>query len=164
MGAATCDGEKKPSSAPAIGVGGGLMRLGWALDLSYSCSVTYVPLMPWRKRIWPHWARTVGGMIRQGAVVRVGCVKCRTFFDVDLVAVARARGDDYSLIDRTSQCKITRCRGTAYFIGAESMRDPIMTLVNASMNPLCLEGVRPIDLEPSAPEEPPPNEPARAAA
>lgn len=132
--------------------------------ISYSGSETYIALMPWQKRIWPHWARTVGGMIRQGAIVRVGCVKCRTFFDVDLMAIGRNRGEEYSLIDQTTQCKISKCRGTGYFIAARSMLDPIMTLVRASMNPLCLNGVRPIDLEPKSPEEPPPKEPARVAA
>lgn len=100
----------------------------------------------------------------QSAVVRAGCVKCGTFFDVDLLATARVRGNDYSLIDRVSQCKITRCRGTVYFIAARSMRDPLMTLVNASMNPLRLEGVVPADLEPSADDDPPPEAPARIAA
>jgi len=132
--------------------------------ISYSSFMTYVPLMPWRKRIWPHWARTVEKMIAQSAVVRAGCVKCRTFFDVDLPATARVRGGDFSLIDRTSQCKISKCRGTAYFVAARSMCDPIMTLVNCSMNPLQIEGVTPLDLEPSADDDPPPTEPSRIAA
>jgi hypothetical protein len=95
-------------------------------------------------------------MIEKGVVVRVGCARCRTFFDVDLIGIARARGPDYCLIDRTTQCKVTRCRGRGYFIAASSMVEPIITLTNASMDPFGLNGLRPIDLEPS---DPPSGEP-----
>ena len=109
------------------------------------------------RKIWPFWVRSVGAMVENGIVARVGCVKCGTFFDVDLAAVRAARGKDYSLIDRTMQCKITRCRGRAYFIAARSMFEPLMTLTNASMDPFKLNGRLPIDLEP--PDTDPPTEP-----
>ncbi len=103
-------------------------------------------------------------MIAAGAVVRVGCAKCRNFFDVDLVAIRKNRGDAYSLIDQTSQCKVTSCRGRCYFFAARSMTDPIMMLTKAGMNPFLVEGMRPVDLEPPAPDEPPPTESAAATA
>ena len=119
--------------------------------------------MPWRKRIWPLWARTVGGMIGRGAAVRAHCRQCENFFDVDLVAIRRARGEHHSLIDGSTDCRLTRCRGRMYFVAAASMTDRFLLLVNATMvqrEPL--EALRPIDIEPQ--DGPPPSESAAAAA
>src|SRR3954466_3017849 len=121
--------------------------------------------MPWRRRIWPHWARSVGGMIRRGAAVRVHCRRCEEFFDVDLVAAFRARGPDHSLIDASTDCGISRCRGRAYFLAAPSMDGTFLLLVNAHMIQRDrLEALRPIDIEPPTSDEPPPTESAAAAA
>src|ERR1043165_3131574 len=89
--------------------------------------------MPWGKRIWPVWARTVGGMIARGAAVRVHCRQCGTFFDVDLVAIRKARGDAHSLINASTGCRITSCRGRAYFLAAASMTERFLLLVTSDM-------------------------------
>jgi hypothetical protein len=102
------------------------------------------------RRIWPRWARTVGEMIRHSAIVRVHCLGCDTFFDVDLPAIARTRGANHSLVDATTGCKITRCRGRGYFVAAPVMDGRFLLLVNPSMDALRarLEALRPIDIEP----------------
>ncbi|HEX8402213.1 MAG TPA: hypothetical protein VF628_10980 [Allosphingosinicella sp.] len=95
-------------------------------------------------------------MLDRSAIVRVGCAKCKNIFDVDLRAIVEKRGRHYSLIDAAPVCKVTNCRGRAYFIAARSMLDPLFTLVNASMDPFRLNGLRPIDIEPDEPEPPDP--------
>ncbi|HEX8583076.1 MAG TPA: hypothetical protein VF680_01535 [Allosphingosinicella sp.] len=103
-------------------------------------------------------------MIRRGAVVRVACLGCETFFDVDLPAVARRRGENESLVDATVDCKITRCRGRGYFLAARSMDENFLLLVNPSMEALRarFETIRPVDIEP--PDSPRPTEPAELRA
>ncbi len=98
-------------------------------------------------------------MLAAGVVVRVGCAKCSTVFDVDLKAVERTRGGHASLINARPACKVTRCRGEAYFLAAFDMDKPLQTLVEPDTNPLGLDGQLPCDLEP---ENPPPR-PASAA-
>jgi hypothetical protein len=94
-------------------------------------------------------------MIQTGAVVRAGCAKCRTIFDVDLRAIEAVRGADFRLIDQTAACRITRCRGRCYFLAARSMDSEVMTLANASLlDPIGVAGLRAADLEP--PDSPPP--------
>lgn len=113
--------------------------------------------MLWKRRIWPVWARTVGGMIRQGAVVRVHCRQCATFFDVDLAGISRARGDDHSVVDGSTSCRITSCRGRGYFLAAASMEETFLLLVNANMvQREALEQLRPVDIEPPTSGAPPP--------
>jgi hypothetical protein len=103
-------------------------------------------------------------MIKRGAAVRVHCRQCEEFFDVDLVAVRRARGPDHSLIDASTDCRISRCRGRAYFLAAPSMEETFLLLVNADMVQRGrLESLRPLDVEPPTSDEPPPP-PAQSAA
>lgn len=125
--------------------------------------------MPNTVRIWPVWARTVGAMIRAGTVVRFGCVKCRNIFDVDLVAIAAKSGDGASLINASTICRLTSCRGRGYFVAAKSLEAPLLTLVTVSMlDPLGVDGRPAIELEPPNPPAPPPpidrDEKAAAAA
>lgn len=121
--------------------------------------------MPWKKRIWPIWARTVGAMIRQGAIVRVHCRQCRNFFDVDLVAVQRARGKDHCLIDGSTNCRISSCRGRGYFLAARDMAATFLLLIRADMvQREELEQIRPLDIEPPSPGPLPPEAAAQVAA
>lgn len=108
-----------------------------------------------RRRIWPFFFKTVGAMFDHGVIVRVGCVRCGTIFDVDLRAIALRRGRDYCLIDREVTCKVTKCRGTGFFLAACSMTTPLLTLLNAHVDPLSIErnGLRPIDIEPPEPPD-----------
>jgi hypothetical protein len=104
-------------------------------------------------------------MIRRGAAVRAHCRQCEEFFDVDLVAVRGARGSAHSLIDGSTDCRISRCRGRAYFLAAPSMEATFLLLVNADMVQRArLESLRPIDVEPPTSDEPPPAHSAAAAA
>ena len=104
-------------------------------------------------RIWPFWVKTVGACIDYGAVVRAGCGKCKTIFDVDLHAIAVQRGYNFVLVDQQLRCRVSSCRGKAHFLAAASLADPFMTLINSDEDPVGVAGKRPIDLEP--PEDPP---------
>jgi hypothetical protein len=112
--------------------------------------------------IWPVWCRTVGGAINQGAVVRAVCSSCGTMFDVDLVALRDRRGGSFSLIDQHTQCRISLCRGRAFFIAAGGMYYPFQILTSSADASTSAEGKRPIDLE--APPDPPPGAAAAARA
>jgi hypothetical protein len=104
-------------------------------------------------------------MIARGAVVRVHCRQCLNFFDVDLIAIRRARGEQHSLIDGSTACRITSCRGRGYFLAAASMAEEFLLLVNADMvSRERIEKLRPIDIEPPSSDEPPPSEAASVAA
>jgi len=121
--------------------------------LSYAQGSSYVGNVG-SCRIWPAAFRTVGGMIRGGVVVRVGCADCGHFFDVDLPAIARRRGADFTLLDRHCACRLTHCRGVAYFVAAPSMTAILTTLVDREPDPLKLNGMRAADLEPPTPPRP----------
>ncbi len=101
-----------------------------------------------RNRIWPVQLRSVGAMIDAGVVVRVGCARCSTIFDVDLKAIERARGRDASLINASPICKVTRCRGQSFFLASLGMDRPVQTLIEPDVNPLGLDGTLARDLEP----------------
>jgi hypothetical protein len=105
------------------------------------------------KRIWPAFYRTVGAMLDHGTIVRAGCARCDTVFDVDLRAIIARRGRDYSLIDKEITCKVSKCRGTGFFLAAARMDTALITLLNAHVDPLLIErkGLRPIDFEPPEP-------------
>ena len=112
--------------------------------------------------IWPYWARSVAGAIRHGAIVRAACSKCGNLFDVDLRAVEQRRGPSFSLIDANTQCRISTCRGRAFFLGASCMNSPFQVLMSSHETSHTLAGKKPIDLEPDP--DPPPARAARAAA
>lgn len=66
--------------------------------------------------IFPAWVRTVGAAIDADAAIMASCPVCKGWRDVDLQAIAAARGRDYSLINRRLRCRITPgCRGLARF-------------------------------------------------
>jgi hypothetical protein len=104
--------------------------------------------------LWPHWCRTIEGAIRHGAVLRAVCGQCGTIFDLDLHAIERRRGPQFSLIDEHTQCRISKCRGRAYFLAASGMFQPYVLLMTAGDPADLPVGMRPIDLEP-LPDPPP---------
>ncbi|MGE5563103.1 MAG: hypothetical protein ACM3ZV_07305 [Bacillota bacterium] len=110
--------------------------------------------------IWPFWCTSIGGAIRQGAVIRAVCSECGTIFDVDLIALRDRRGPGFSLIDQHTQCRISRCRGNAFFIAAGGMYQPYQILTTSADASHSVAGRRPIDLEPPSD---PPRGPAAAA-
>ena len=111
--------------------------------------------------LWPSWCRTVDGAIQTGAVVRACCRDCGTIFDVDLRAILNKRGPRFSLINQHTQCRISRCRGRAYFIAVAGMDQPYQLLMAAGDPDNTVVGQRPIDLEPDW--DPPGGAAARAA-
>ncbi|WP_129792545.1 hypothetical protein [Sphingosinicella sp. CPCC 101087] len=92
-------------------------------------------------------------MLERGVIVRVGCARCDTFFDVDLAAIAAKRGPNFNLVDQEIKCKVSRCRGPSYFVAAESRDARLITLIDADVDPLSVNkrGLRPLDLEPPEP-------------
>ncbi len=69
-------------------------------------------------RIWPTWVQTVGALRAEGASVRAYCPRCQTTLIVDLDVICHMRGRSFSLIDRTSTCKVYGCGGKAWFLVA----------------------------------------------
>lgn len=130
--------------------------------LSYRHRSGYVSAMGKGRRIWPHWLRSVGDMIDNCVIVRLGCPDCRTFFDVDLRALERARGRGVSLIDARPSCKVTRCRGSGFFVAARRMQDPLTLLLSGAALGGTIAGLRAADLEP--PQDDPPDPVAIAMA
>jgi hypothetical protein len=99
------------------------------------------------QRIWPVWARTVGGMIEAEAIVRFACPACRRVYDVDLAAIATMRGRAWSLIGRGARCKASKCRARGLFVGSIGRDTPFLCLGGDDM-PAWLIGARPSDHEP----------------
>ena len=114
-------------------------------------------------RIWPEFVGSVGGLIDRGVIVRFACLECREIFDVDLQAVAAVRGRTYSLLDRRSTCKRSRCRGQGCFIMAEAIDAPFVKLAHRPI-PAWLRDLRPCDIEGPPDGRLPPGSPAAAAA
>ncbi len=110
------------------------------------------------QRIWPVWAREIGGMIEAGAVVRFACPECRRLYDVDLESLSMLRGRAWSLIDRKARCKASRCRASGRFVAAAGADHPFLWLAGGERMPDWLVGARPSDHEPPPP--PPPRPPA----
>ncbi|HEX8444117.1 MAG TPA: hypothetical protein VF631_10780 [Allosphingosinicella sp.] len=110
------------------------------------------PTMP---RIWPHWARSIGGMLAGGAAVRFACGGCRRLFDVDLTALAVLRGAEWSLIDRRARCKASKCRARGLFVAAAGRHEPFLLLATKGAMPSWLAGTCPADHEPPPPPGPP---------
>ena len=111
--------------------------------------------MAGKVRIWPVHFRSVGAMLDRGVVLRVGCARCRTVFDVDLKSIERARGRAATLINASPICKVTRCRGQTFFLASSGMDKPLQTLVEPDVNPLGMDGILPRDLEPPGDPSPP---------
>ena len=99
------------------------------------------------QRIWPVWARTVGGMIEAEAAVRFACPACRRVYDVDLEAIALRKGREWSLIGRSARCKASKCRTRGLFVAASGRDTPFLCLGGEEMPPW-LVGARPSDHEP----------------
>ncbi|PHY20948.1 hypothetical protein CSW59_06990 [Caulobacter sp. BP25] len=58
---------------------------------------------------------TVAGLIDAQERVIWSCRKCGAWAQADLLAIQRAKGPDYSLVDRTSRCRVEGCGGTVGF-------------------------------------------------
>lgn len=56
-------------------------------------------------------------------------------------------------MDQHTQCRISACRGRAFFIAAGGMYQPFQILTRSADAQHCVAGKRPIDLEP--PDPPP---------
>jgi hypothetical protein len=110
------------------------------------------------QRIWPVWARTVGGMIEAEAAVRFACPACKRLYDVDLESLATLRGRAWSLIERRARCKASKCRASGRFVAAGEPDDPFIWLAGGEGMPDWLVGARPRD------HEPPPTDPPRPPA
>lgn len=61
------------------------------------------------------WQATVRGLIINGAIVHVACSSCGLWRRVDLLAIAVAMGDDFSLWDRRPRCRENGCDGQVFF-------------------------------------------------
>lgn len=120
------------------------------------------------QRIWPVWARTLGGMIEARAEVRFACPACRRVYDVDLEALAMLKGRAWTLIDRKARCKASKCRASGRFVAAAGADQPFLWLSGLEPMPDWLVGSRPSDHEPPpspgpAPPAPPGVDPVRWA-
>ena len=109
------------------------------------------------QRIWPIWARTLGGMIEAEAIVRFACDACRKVYDVDLQSLAVLRGREWGLIGRRARCKASKCRKSGAFVAALGRDMPFMCL--GGEMPHWLVGARPQDHEPTGDDRPPPPPP-----
>lgn len=72
------------------------------------------------------WQATVGGMIKHGTEVNACCSVCMLWRPVDLVALAVARGESFSLWDKRSTCPTvardgTPCTGQVFYHGNGGM-------------------------------------------
>lgn len=111
------------------------------------------------QRIWPVWARALGGMINGRAEVRFACPACRRVYDVDLEALAMLKGRAWSLVDRKARCKASKCRASGCFVAAAGADQPFLWLSGAEAMPDWLTGSRPRDHEPPPPRGPTPPAP-----
>lgn len=60
----------------------------------------------------PTWVRSLDSMIEADALIRVACDQCKVWQDVDLVALRKKVGGDYSLLNRRCRCRLTTgCKG-----------------------------------------------------
>lgn len=105
--------------------------------------------------IWPEFVTSVRGLIERAVIVRFACMQCREIFDVDLQAVVTVRGPAYSLMDRSSTCRRSRCRGQGFFVMATAIDAPFAMLAYRAM-PSWLRGIRPCDVEPPLDDGSPP--------
>ena len=110
-------------------------------------------------RIWPVWARSLGAMIEEQAIVRFACPACKRLYDVDLESLAMLRGRAWSLIDRRGRCKASKCRTPGYFAAAPSRDQRFLWLAGAEPMPDWLIGSCPQDHEPPPPPAPTPPTP-----
>ena len=111
------------------------------------------------QRIWPVWARTLGGMIEAGTHVRFACPACKLLYDVDLESLATLRGRTWSLIERRARCKASQCRTTGRFVAAAGPNEPFLWLAGGEGTPAWLVGARPSDHEPPPDKGPAPPAP-----
>ena len=61
------------------------------------------------------WTTTVGALKAEGAVVQAYCSSCSATSSVDLDRIIAAKGDLYSLWNRTAPCRTRGCRGRVWF-------------------------------------------------
>lgn len=60
-----------------------------------------------RVPIRPSWTASLGTLIASETNVQACCEKCREWKVVDLVALAKSKGEDYDLWGRRTRCRIT---------------------------------------------------------
>lgn len=82
-------------------------------------------------RIWPKAWHTVGLMLKHKPRVRAGCRRCGAFMymnEKNLKAIAIMEGEDYSLINRVSKCRLVGCGGAVIFYAANGEHTPLIPL------------------------------------
>lgn len=72
----------------------------------------------------PSWVMTVGAMIDHQALITWSCATCSADGRADLLRIAREKGIDYSLVDRTTACRVPGCGGVVSFRYAASAGTP----------------------------------------
>ncbi len=66
--------------------------------------------------IRPSCSRNLRTLLDAGAPVKAGCSKCGRFKEVDVLAVALIKGEEYDLWNRQTSCRITPgCIGKCRF-------------------------------------------------
>lgn len=79
-----------------------------------------------RAAMIPSWVRDLDAMIADGVQVRVRCADCRTWRDLDLVALRAVVGGGYSLLNRRCKCRLTPgCAGWNYFMYLHGVMRPL---------------------------------------
>lgn len=71
----------------------------------------------WPPEAWRRSAETVGRMRANGWTVLAYCRACNLTMVVDLRAIERLRGTDFSLWNRRAPCRRLGCRGRVEFQG-----------------------------------------------
>lgn len=100
--------------------------------------------------IWPKWSMTVGSLIDEGALVRLGCPSCRQVMDIDLPAIADKRGRAYSLIDVRPLCRVTSCRGSGVLVASSARHLAPFPLASPSADVEWARTLTMADLDPHA--------------
>lgn len=83
-----------------------------------------------RTPILPSVFKTVGAMIDGDIEIYMNCraAGCGQAFKVDLHAIARLRGRDYSLLGVHPPCRILNCEGRCGFMVSAGRATPMVTL------------------------------------
>lgn len=71
--------------------------------------------MPRSEHGFPSWTKTVGAMIAEEITVLATCDRCGGHRLADLEAIARKRGDNFSLLNQHPKCKTPGCTGRVSF-------------------------------------------------
>lgn len=63
----------------------------------------------------PTWTRTIGHLMANDAEVVAHCSACGGSWDADLERIAKAKGVNYTLWNRTTRCRTVGCKGKVWF-------------------------------------------------